>query len=284
MNSLKLKETMEQIHMPTDMQEEIIQNVGIKMQQRQHRANARKKALAAAAAFTLIAGSAIPIHAGIRYLVKDRLEQLPKQELEELNQLLQNQDNVEADRFSRAFTDSEYARMKRLEEAYTQGTFPKQQLARTDSSSQLPEDALCYAVDTGTYYLPARTLTDEELLQIIDFRYVTDYALDQGEAAQNALNAQKAEEDRRKDTIRQKGWLTEQEARKKADSYLYQEYGISGEELEPFVLLHEPAEEILTYHFSYQTEDDTTLYGYGIDLNAEDGSLVDTSEASLPKR
>ena len=35
-------------------------------------------------------------------------------------------------------------------------------------------------------YLPDRTLTDEELLQIIDFNYTRDYAVSQGTAAQEA--------------------------------------------------------------------------------------------------
>lgn len=41
---------------------------------------------------------------------------------------------------------------------------------------------------------------------------------------------------------------------------------------------------VLIYHINYQAEDDATLYSYGIDLDARDGSLVDTSMASLPKR
>jgi hypothetical protein len=36
-----------------------------------------------------------------------------------------------------------------------------------------------YARDTGCFYLPERALTDEELLQILDFNSKRDFALEQ---------------------------------------------------------------------------------------------------------
>ncbi len=49
------------------------------------------------------------------------------------------------------------------------------------------------------------------------------------------------------------------------------------------VFLDEPKTGLFIYHVGYQTEDDISIYAYGIDLNAEDGSLVDTSDASIRK-
>ena len=48
-----------------------------------------------------------------------------------------------------------------------------------------------------------------------------------------------------------------------------------------YVFLDEPKTGLFIYHVSYQTEDDISTYAYGIDLNAEDGSLVDTSDICL---
>lgn len=282
MNSLKLKETMNQIHMSQRMQEEIIMNVKDQTADRQRRNKTMKKAAITAAAFILCLGAAIPIQAGIRDLVKNRLEQIPKQELEAMNQMLQAQDNMETDHFSREYSREERTRMKQLEKDYQNGTFPEQPIMQADCSKQIPEDTLGYDTDTGTFYLPDRRLTDEELLQIIDFRYTSDYALAQGSAAQTARHLQEMEEKRLNAAIQREGGLTEEEARKAAETYLGTEFGQSAQNMEVHTFSDQAADGSLIYHISYHTQDDAFYYSYGIDLNARDGSLIDTSYASLP--
>ncbi|MCI8482824.1 MAG: hypothetical protein HFH41_00620 [Lachnospiraceae bacterium] len=283
MNSLKLKETMNQIHISQTMQEEIIMNVKNQTANRQRRYKVLKKAAITAAAFVLCFGAAMPIQAGIRNYVKNRLEHIPKQELEAMNQMLQAQDSLLADSFSREYSKEERTRMKQLEEDYQNGTFPEQPIMQTDSSKQIPEDVLSYDTDTGTFYLPDRTLTDEELLQIIDFKYTSDYALAQSSAAQKAQKSQEKEEKRLTAAIQEKGGITEQEALKTAETYLETEFGQSAKNMEVHVLSYQSPDGLLTYHVSYHTQDDTFFYSYGIDLNAVDGSLIDTSYASLPQ-
>lgn len=82
MNRLKLKETMDQIHMKEEMQKEIIMKVKRKTDRRAFGMKRLHQAAAAAAVFVLIAGAAIPSQAGFRYFVKERLENMTKQELE----------------------------------------------------------------------------------------------------------------------------------------------------------------------------------------------------------
>lgn len=164
MNRLKLKETMDQIHMKEEMQKEIIMKV---KRQTDRRAFGRKRlhqAAAAIAAFVLIAGAVIPSQAGLWSFVKDRLENMPKQKLEAINQMVQDQNNAEADRFSREYSEEEIKRMQQLQEAYQNGRFPQQTITFTDRVGQIPDDLLRYDPDTGFLYLPDRTLTDEELL------------------------------------------------------------------------------------------------------------------------
>lgn len=283
MNRLKLKETMDQIHMKEEMQKEIIMKVKRQTDRRAFRKKRLHQAAAAAAAFILIAGAVIPSQAGIRHFVKDRLENMPEQELEAVNQMVQGQNNAEADSFSRDYSKEEIKRMQQLQEAYQNGRFPQQTITFTDSVGQIPDDSLKYDPDTGFLYLPDRTLTDEELLQIIDFNYTRDYAVSQGTAAQEAKKEWAEKEESLKAKVQKEGWITEKEALQAAEVYLQTEFGLLAEGMITYVFLDEPKAGRFIYHVSYQTEDDISTYAYGIDLNAEDGSLVDTSDASIRK-
>ena len=283
MNRLKLKETMDQIHMKEEMQKEIIMKVKRQTDRRAFGKKRLHQAAAAAAAFVLIAGAVIPSQAAIRYFVKDRLENIPKQELEAVNQMVQGQNNAEADSFSREYSKEEIKRMQQMQEAYQNGRFPQQTITFTDSVGQIPDDSLSYDPDTSFLYLPDRTLTDEELLQIIDFNYTRDYAVSQGTAAQEARKEWEEKEEGLKAKVQKEGWITEKEALQAAEVYLQTEFGLSAEGMETYVFLDEPKTGLFIYHVSYQTEDDISTYAYGIDLNAEDGSLVDTSDASIRK-
>ena len=283
MNRLKLKETMDQIHMKEEMQKEIIMKVKRQTDRRAFGKKRLHQAAAAAAAFVLIAGAVIPSQAAIRYFVKDRLENIPKQELEAVNQMVQGQNNAEADSFSREYSKEEIKRMQQMQEAYQNGRFPQQTITFTDSVGQIPDDSLRYDPDTGFLYLPGRTLTDEELLQIIDFNYTRDYAVSQGTAAQEARKEWEEKEEGLKAKVQKEGWITEKEALQAAEVYLQTEFGLSAEGMIADVFLDEPKTGLFIYHVSYQTEDDISIYAYGIDLNAEDGSLVDTSDVSIRK-
>ncbi len=283
MNRLKLKETMDQIHMKEEMQKEIIMKVKRQTDRRAFGKKRLHQAVAAAAAFVLIAGAVIPSQAGLRHFVKDRLENMPKQELEAVNQMVQSQNNAEADSFSREYSKEEIKRMQQLQEAYQNGRFPQQTITYTDSVGQIPDDLLRYDPDTNFLYLPDRMLTDEELLQIIDFNYTRDYAVSQGTAAQEARKEWEEKQEGLKAKIQKEGWITEKEALQAAEVYLQTEFGLSAEGMTADVFLDEPKTGLFIYHVSYQTEDDISTYAYGIDLNAEDGSLVDTSDASIRK-
>lgn len=283
MNRLKLKETMDQIHMKEEMQKEIIMKVKRQTDRRAFGKKRLHQAAAAAAAFVLIAGAVIPSQAAIRYFVKDRLENIPKQELEAVNQMVQGQNNAEADSFSREYSKEEIKRMQQMQEAYQNGRFPQQTITFTDSVGQIPDDSLSYDPDTSFLYLPDRTLTDEELLQIIDFNYTRDYAVSQGTAAQEARKEWEEKEEGLKAKVQKEGWITEKEALQAAEVYLQTEFGLSAEGMTADVFLDEPKTGLFIYHVSYQTEDDISIYAYGIDLNAEDGSLVDTSDVSIRK-
>ena len=72
----------------------------------------------------------------------------------------------------RAYSDKEKERMAELQESYQNETAkPERMIQEVDSAEDVTEGSLCYIVSTGEYYLPDRELTDEELLEIIDWNF-----------------------------------------------------------------------------------------------------------------
>lgn len=108
---------------------------------------------------------------GFVNLYRQRLENMSHAQMEEYS-------SVDYRGASRQFTEEELLRYVRLDDAYkTRGLFPESQL------SYLPEgsvyDGNGVVLDTGILYLPDRALTDEELLEIIDFTRKMVYSMDQ---------------------------------------------------------------------------------------------------------
>lgn len=87
------------------------------------------------------------------------------------------QSGMPADTHNRALTEEERARMGELETAYRElGQFPEKELTMLDA----PEDyqrGVAYLAATGTFFFPESEMTDEELLQYIDFLQKRDYSL-----------------------------------------------------------------------------------------------------------
>lgn len=85
---------------------------------------------------------------------------------------------ADGDSFSRQLTDSEKAREKELMDSYEAGAaYPSGTVTYIDNESGLQKDKVCFWARTSTLFLPAREMTDEELLQIIDFYYKREHSL-----------------------------------------------------------------------------------------------------------
>ena len=204
MSGIRVKETMEQIHIPEEMQERIIRNLQERMQgepsiedikerprmetgyqrlsaQRRHLVKSgrsrtregsgnsprrdrsfRTKKAAIAASIVLAAGiAAIPAQAIVRSFVMARMETLPKEEVKDIADLLQAQ-RVEADSFSRDFSDSEDSRMTELWRLYRVGRFPEGTIRLVEREEEMPEGVFCYVFETGYFNLPQREMTDRK--------------------------------------------------------------------------------------------------------------------------
>ena len=75
--------------------------------------------------------------------------------------------------------------MQELAEAYqTEGKFPEGEIVRIASEDEILPDRVCFLPDTSTFYLPETEMTDEDLLEIIDFYCKRDYSIMEQETPQ----------------------------------------------------------------------------------------------------
>ncbi len=127
------------------------------------------------AAACLVLASATVAASG---MYQARMESMNHEKLEEYFAQLQEA-NASADSYSRPFTESETARLEELRQAYLeQGYFPKKELTLIDSPEKYKKGVAFYA-ERSTFFLPEKELTDEQLLELIDFKEKRDYSLAQ---------------------------------------------------------------------------------------------------------
>ncbi len=292
MNGQEVKELMEQIHISEQMQEEMIMNVQKRMENRKKKMKTWKK-VAAAAAVMLVAGVvSIPVKAMVSSLVTARMESIPKEEVQEINDMVQGQKTL-ADGFSREYSNEEKERSRELWQAYKDGKFPENVIAQVESAEDAPEGTLCYIRSTGVFNLPAQEMTDEEILEIIDFQHKMSYAVSQGTAAQEARAEKQAEEKQWREKIQAAGGISEEEAIEIATKQMKDELGERAEGKE--ILKYEDGSEaVIKIDISEQTdyehkgdvaylvifsnpsENDHSTYYCMID--AVDGSILKTYE------
>ena len=235
-----LRDSVEGIHMKEEMRREIIGTVRERTEKSAERGTADRKtatwhrAAAAAAVLIVVSGVvAFPVRAFVNSLVQERLEAMPREEVEAVYDTA-SRSQEEADGFSRAYTDSEKIRYQELAEKYMSGTFPKDEIPQTDSEEDVKEDEFCFIVSRSIFHLPDRELTDEEILEIIDFSVKRDYALRQNyekEYAQELAQKEALEEKQIADNV-ENGGITQQRAVEIATEKLFTFFENNGEGLE----------------------------------------------------
>lgn len=109
-------------------------------------------------------------------LYRARMESMNHEKLETYFSGLQEAD-VAADSYSRPLTDGEKNRLEELRQAYLEeGYFPKKELVMLDSPEKYKKGVAFYAA-RSIFFLPEEEMTEEELLELIDFREKRDYSL-----------------------------------------------------------------------------------------------------------
>ena len=239
----------------------------------------RKIALLAGCLLCLISLGvlSVPVRAVVNSLLQERMEQVPKEELTALLDDLDNQ-KVGADGFTRAYTEEEERKMGELVRKYKEGTFPEGELVQTESVEEAERLGFCFLVPNATFYLPDRELTEEEMLQIIDFCAKRDYALAERykEEYADEIAKQKENREQKKAEVIESGGITEEEAVEIAKEWLIKIYGITEEglEIKHYFSEDSPIAETEIYHVNWR--DFSNWLSYLFWINAKDGSLVCT--------
>ena len=253
MDGYEVKKVMDQVHISSEMQEEVIKNIQKRMEHGNKNTSVWgfRRMATAAAAFVL------------------------------------------ADGFSRAYSDSEKERSEALWQAYKNGTFPEKVITQVDNAEDAPEGTLCYIRATGIFNLPAQEMTDEEMLQIIDFQHKMSYAVAHGPQAQAAAAEAREKTERLEKTVQDANGISRDEAVEIAKKQLMTDLGDKANELElmmyndgtPGVSLLDASDyskaELASeskagviYDVGFGNPDTHATYGYIID--AVDGSILYT--------
>lgn len=272
MNITDLKNAVNGIDFDKEKQEQMI--LEIQKKKRPLRYTGVMRAAAAAAVCVLTVGLlSMPVRAVVNSLVRERMESLPKEEVAQITEQIQEQ-HIGANSSSREYTAGEKARRGELYAQYMNGLFPTGELTMVDSEEEAEEHEFCFLTTTGVFYLPVnRELTDEEILQKIDFERKQDYALQEQRAGELA-EREAAEREQVKEVVAS-GGITEEQAVETATEYLQQVFGLDGSGMEIHHYYNEPdvepASDADTYCVNWSDYGNYRYYYFHID--ASDGTL-----------
>lgn len=144
----------------------------------------RWKAPVAAAVACAFLVSAVSVYAGLSHY-QERLASLSDEEKDRYVYEL-DVSRTNADSFSRKLTGQELERILKLDQEYQAGRiFPESEIPVTSSSERVKNGRLTFAVESSTFFLPDSELTDEEMLEIIDFYHKRDYSLAEAQRGQD---------------------------------------------------------------------------------------------------
>ena len=185
MNITDLRNAVNGIDFDKQKQEQMI--LEIRAKKKAHRYTGILRMAAAVAVCIVTVGIlSVPVRAVVTSLVRERMESLPEEEVAQIAEQIQNQ-QAEANSSTREYTEGEKTRRGELYAQYMNGLFPTGELTMVDSEGEAKEHEFCFLTTTGVFYLPVdRELTDEEILQKIDFERKQDYALQEQRAEELA--------------------------------------------------------------------------------------------------
>lgn len=190
----------------------------------------------------------IPAAAAVNYY-QQRMEAMSQQKIDGYYEDLA-ESKANGDSFSRSFTETESARKQVLEKEYeTEGKFPEKELLQVSSEEERTKDQLCFVTETSTFYLPDRELSEEELLELIDFYHKRDYALSE-------IN-----QDTKEQGSQQNTGFSKEEAMKKAEEWVYKIYmeDVTAYENNVVILEHEN-HQVGVYEIEFENTKDQITY------------------------
>ena len=232
--------------------------------QSQRKINFYGKLAVACACVCIITMSGVGVHAAINY-ANQRMEQVTDGEKEQFISGV-NESQASADSYSRPLTDVEKSRLDELKEEYeSKGVYPEESILEIKDSIQIDSSRICFEPDTSTFYLPERELTDEEMLELIDFYNIRD----------NVLSEQKTEAVYDMTGVDE---IPEEEAKSIAKGLLQKLYGADTDNMKIEVDYQQgtDGEESFSTDYLYFTDEETgEQYEVSVDLqSAKAGSVA----------
>lgn len=272
MNITDLKNAVKEIDFDKEKQEQMILEIQAKKKPCRYTGILRVAAAAAVCILT-IGLLSVPVRAVVNSLVRERMESVPKEEITQITEQIQEQ-RIAANSSTREYTAGEKERRGELYAQYMNGLFPTGELTMVDSEEEAEEHEFCFLTTTGVFYLPVnRELTDEEILEKIDFERKQDYAL-QEQHAEEIAEREAAEKEQIKEVVAS-GGITEEQAVEAATEYLRQVFGLDGSGMEIHHYYNEPdvepASDADTYCVNWSDYGNYRYYYFHID--ASDGTL-----------
>lgn len=146
---------------------------GLPEQKRLFRMTWKKSIILAAA---LIAMFSVTVSAAVSAW-RQRMEAMNAQEMEDYFVQVYTQ-KIGADNYNRPYTDTEKNRMKELRTSYeAEALFPDGALTMISDADEYKGKGVAFLGSSATFFFPEKEMSNEELLQIIDFQYKRDYSL-----------------------------------------------------------------------------------------------------------
>lgn len=282
-----LRDSVDGIHMKDRMRQEVVENVkghtaGQEREALSHKRAVRERApyravLTAVAVVAVIGAAAAPVRAVVNSLVRERMEEMDEGEKEAIVEQVESQ-RTEADSYSREYTANEKVRYQELAEKYKAGTFPEREVTQVETEEEAGQYEFCFIAPTAFFRLPDRELTDEEILEIIDFIVKRDYAYTRHYEEEHAREiAEKKEQEKEKiaDNV-ESGGITQDRAIDAAQAKLYEIYSVTGDGMEFNCYYDEGGEEQQAAEpfYSINWTDIVSHQFYYFNISALDGRVM----------
>lgn len=170
----------QKVYLPADYDKMVENSINQGLERNRSMKKRIPKAVAAAVAVSVVLAGTGGVYAAKNYIF-DRIDSITEKQQKNYVSEVNNSD-VDADSFSRELTKAEVSRFKELQKSYeNKGKFPTGSVKVIKSSSDVNSGKVCFESSNSKFYLPDN-LTDEDMLEIIDFYYSRDYSLAQSTA------------------------------------------------------------------------------------------------------
>jgi hypothetical protein len=170
-----LKKAVEELHMDRLAKESIIMGCE-KGHGNTYRKRKKLKVIIAFSALTIFL-FCLPVRAQVKESLKQWLSHMTQKDISDMYDSVQNS-RAEAYSVSRDLSWNEKIRKDQLTSQYKKGDlFPDGKIIILQQGEEANPASVCYDEISRTWYFPSHELTDEELLEIIDYEYKENYVL-----------------------------------------------------------------------------------------------------------